>query len=238
MRVKLFSQVACGLVFLLGAAGMANAGSFAVNPVRVTLSAEQKVSALTIHNNGGQPAVVQLQVVEWSQQNGKDVYVPTRDLLATPPIMTVPPGQSQVIRVGLRATADPRVESAYRLFLREVPPPSPDGQGGLQVALHLSLPIFVKPAVAAAPELRWEAESAGDGQLRVRLANSGNAHVQVTGFRIGLEGAELETKPVSGYLLPGQQRDWLVKLDAEPGQSVRLHAATDAGDSQANLVAR
>src|SRR4051812_46070459 len=122
-------QAMYGLAFLLGAVGVANAGSFAVNPVRATLSAKQTVSSLVVRNSGSESTVIQLEVVNWAQEDGKDVYTPTKELLATPPIFTVPPGGSQVVRVGLRRATDSQRELAYRLFLQEVPPAKTDVQG-------------------------------------------------------------------------------------------------------------
>ena len=50
----------------------ADAGSFRVSPVRVTLSTNQPISALTVKNDGTDPTTIQLQVLAWSQRNGED----------------------------------------------------------------------------------------------------------------------------------------------------------------------
>ena len=120
-----------------------------MSPVRATLSARQQVGALTVRNDGAEPAVVQLEVLSWSQQDGKDVYVPTAEILATPPIFTVPAGGSQVVRVGLRRAPDPGASSPIGCICRRVPPPpKPDFQG-LQVALRIGVPVFVLPPAPA-----------------------------------------------------------------------------------------
>src|SRR3546814_9833017 len=84
----------------------------------------------------------------WSQSGGKDVFAAVDDILATPPIFTIPAGGSQVIRVGSRRAPDPQHERAYRLFLREVPPaPQPGFQGSAE---HTSeLPSLMRLAYAA-----------------------------------------------------------------------------------------
>jgi fimbrial chaperone protein len=144
-----------------------------------------------------------------------------------------------VVRVGLRRAPDAHRELAYRLFLQEIPPPPKPGFQGLRVALRIGVPVFVVPAVAAAPVLRWQAARAPQGQLKVSLANSGNAHVQVANFKLAVVGGEdLGTHQVSAYVLPGQSRDWLVKASPMPaaGAVLRLTAQTDAGDVQAEPV--
>lgn len=233
------SQAACGLAFLLAGTGGASAGSFQVNPVRATLSARLPVGSLTVRNTGAEPVVVQLEVVSWSQQEGKDVYDLTREILATPPIFTVPSGGSQVVRVGVRRAPDSKREITYRLFLQEVPPPpKPDFQG-LQVALRIGVPVFILPPVPAKPVLRWRVSRSAQGQLKVSLTNSGNVHIQVANFRLVPAGGEpFPTRQVAAYVLPGQTGEWLVEnISATPaGATLRLSAQTDAGDVQAEIV--
>ena len=58
----------------------AQAASFQVNPVRLTLSADRSTDVLRVINSSDTPTVVQLQIVAWSQEDGKDVYTPSRNL--------------------------------------------------------------------------------------------------------------------------------------------------------------
>src|SRR5262245_50540018 len=168
-----------GLAFLfLFAAALAQAGSFSVNPVRVTLSATQTVGAITVRNEGTEAAVIQLEMQSWTQRDGVDVLAPSTDVLATPPILTIPPGGSRIVRVGLRRPADAQREVTYRLFLREVPPPQALAQA-LRVALLISMPIFVEPPNKTAPQVEWRAARTRDGQIRVEARNAGTAHVQL-----------------------------------------------------------
>jgi fimbrial chaperone protein len=173
------------------------------------------------------------------QQDGKDVYTPTKDILATPPIFTVPAGGSQVVRVGLRRPTDAQRELAYRLFLQEVPPAKSDAQG-LRMVLRIGLPVFVLPPVVTKPVLRWQAVRTADGALKVVLTNSGNAHIQVARAKLTVPGSSqsLATQDVAAYVLSGQSRDWVYKLGSVPGSgaSLRLVAQTDAGDTQADVV--
>src|SRR6186713_2641410 len=178
MERKLTGQAFIGLAFLLGLACVAHAGSFVVNPVRVTLSASQPVNAITVRNDGSEPTVVQLETVAWSQKGGVDVLAKTQEILATPPIFTIPPGGSQIVRVGLRRVPDAGAEITYRLFLREVPAAQPVAQG-LRVALRVSLPVFVVPQTSLTPKLEWRVMRREDGRIRLHANNSGAAHIQI-----------------------------------------------------------
>src|SRR5881396_2704422 len=170
MPEQAISQAACGLAFFMAATGMAQAGAFAVDPVRATLSAARPVVSFVVRNDGVEPTVVQLEVVGWSQQDGKDVYSPTREILATPPIFKVPTGGVQIVRLGLRREPDPQREMTYRLFLEEVPPPLKEGFKGLRVTLRVGLPIFVVPAASTAPALRWSASRTREGQVSLAVS--------------------------------------------------------------------
>mgnify|MGYP000329849137 CR=1 FL=1 len=109
-------------VFLVGAT-VVNAAAIGVSPVRVTLSDKQKMGTLTVRNNGAEPVSMQLEVLNWSQEEGNGVFTPTRELIVNPPIFTIPAGGSQLIRVGLRRAPDAQRELTYRIFLQELPPP-------------------------------------------------------------------------------------------------------------------
>lgn len=229
--------VACCVILLLTAAGAAKAGSFQVNPVRVTLSANQPIGSLTVSNTGTEAAVVQLELVSWSQHEGRDVYTPARDLLATPPIFTVPAGGSQVVRIGLRRLPDDQRELTYRLFLQEVPAPVTPAFQGLQVALRIGVPVFVLPAVETKPAVAWRAIRTRDGQLKLMATNQGSAHVQVAQYTLSFDqSTERHTQQVATYVLMGESRNWLIQGGPSQGSALHLFAQTDAGDISVDLL--
>ena len=239
MKRLTFSQAALGLALSCALAAPANAGSFAVNPVRVTLSGGQLVAALTVHNNAQEPTVVQLTTSSWTQHEGADVLAPTKDILATPPIFTLPPGGSQIIRVGLRRAPDAQHELTYRMVLREVPPPEPLSQG-LRVALAVSLPVFVTPPHPIAPKLVWQVAKLPNGEVQLRASNTGSAHIQVGHFELSLasNGQKLTEQTVAAYVLPDDTRTWILKdiRGADTGTQVKISAQTDAGDSHSQVA--
>lgn len=239
MTMKLlFRRAACGLALsLLGAAGMASAGSFQVSPINPTLSTGKPVSALTVRNNGASPVVIQLEALSWSQPDGKDNYRPAPEILATPPIFTIPAGSSQIIRMGSRVPSDARSERAYRLILREIPPPAKPGFNGLRMALQVSLPLFILPVAPATPQLQWQATRTADGQLRISATNAGQMHAHLSGFKLVTAAAKPLHMPAGAvYVLPGASREWLVNADVASGTTLKLVAQNDARPVQADLV--
>jgi fimbrial chaperone protein len=227
-----------GLALLAACICTARAGSFTVNPVRVTLSATQAVAAITIRNVAAEPTVIQLETSSWNQHDGRDVLASTAEVLATPPIVTVPPGGSRIIRVGLRRPADPQRELTYRLFLREVPPPEPISQG-LRVALLLSIPVFVVPPKMPAPQIQWHALRMRDGNIRIQARNAGQSHVQLGELQIaGAGGSALATRNMSEYLLPDNAREWTVTAQSVPsaGTPLLISSQADIGRLQAKVT--
>ena len=216
---------------------LAHAGTFSVNPVRVTLSAKQPVAAITVRNGGTEPAVVQLESSAWTQDQGKDVLNPNADLLATPPIFTLPPGGSQIVRVGLRQARSSSSESTYRLVLREVPPANKPQ--GVHVTLMISMPVFVVPATPIKPELVWSAARVADGKVRVVATNHGTAHVQLGKLNLATgSGQVVGTRTVSEYVLPGNSKSWLVDAPSglEASASVQILSTSDAGDLKSTVA--
>lgn len=227
------------LAILLLAPFGARSASFQVNPVRVTLSAAQTTDVLRVTNSSDTPTVVQLQIVAWSQADGQDIYTPSRALLATPPIFTVAPGKQQVVRIGMRSAPDTKRETCYRLFLIEVPPAPRPGFRGVQIALRIGIPVFVEPAAAAAPELRWSAKQLSSGSLLITALNSGMAHTEILKLKVTAKDRQVPLlQEFGGYLLPGAQRSWNIKLAAPLAANTPLEisADTDGGSIHAQVL--
>lgn len=227
-------QARFGLAALF-AATLAGAASFSVLPVRVELAAKNPVGALTVRNNGNEAAVVQLEASQWTQADGKDAYLATRDILATPPIFTIAPGASQIVRVGLRRNVDPTQELSYRLFLQEVPPAPAADFKGLRMVLRMSVPVFVAPIAdpaKPADRLEWRAGMRG-GRTELSVTNRGTRHVEFTRLELdrAADHAALFRQYVQTYVLPGQRQSWPIELAPMPalGTALRLDAASDAG---------
>jgi len=227
-----------GLALLTAYVSVANAGSFTVDPVRLSLSATQSVAAVTVKNIGEEATVVQMETSNWTQHDGQDVLEPTSEILATPPILTIPPGASRIVRVGLRRPADPQRELIYRLFLREIPPPQPVAQG-LRVALLISMPVFVTPPRIAGPQVEWRALRLRDGNIRLQARNTGRSHIQLGQLQLvqAGNGAAVATRNMADYLLPGNGREWTVEVQAAPpvGTLLSLTTQADSGPLEANV---
>jgi fimbrial chaperone protein len=167
------------LIGCLWGAQSACAGSFEFTPLRANLSEQTPTAVITAKNNGDAAVVVQLQLLKWAMDGDQGVYADSDEVLATPPIFTLPVAASQVVRVGLTQPVDPTREQTYRLFFEEVPPPPQPGYQGLRMALRVGLPIFVAPGIPANPQLNWRALRHGQKEVKLHVTNTGNTHMQL-----------------------------------------------------------
>ena len=221
----------------------ADAGTFSISPLRIELSAGAQTGALTIRNQEESPVVVQAELMLWEQVDGEDLLSPTRDVLVSPPVFTLPGNGSQLVRVALRRPADTQRELSYRLILTEVPQQASPDFNGLNVALRLSLPIFVAPSAAASQRLEWSSARNADGAITITARNAGNAHARILKFSIAPAAASAAAIPqdVTAYVLPGQARTWTFDkkhngtTSSTDWNRLRLKGTTEAGDFEVEI---
>ncbi len=231
---------ACAILALLGllALDAAHAGSFHVSPIRVELSAAQPVAIINVTNNDDRSTRIQLQLVSWSQQDNRDVYVETGALIANPPIFTLPPKGRQIVRVGLSKPEKNQREQSYRIFLEELADSATtDKSTGLKIQLRIGLPVFVVPQQPVKPRLQWIARPAGDA-IQIEAKNDGDAHVQIREIKLLARNGEktLATTTMADYVLPGSSRRWLIKpAPIGKGELLRLVAQTNVGAINADI---
>src|SRR5688500_2844937 len=106
------------LLTLLLACFAAQAGGFAIVPLRIDL-AKNRTSSLTVTNTD-EAKTFEVRGVSWKQENRADSYAQTDDLLLAPATFRLEKGASQVVRIQLNRPRD-AAEHAYRIFIDEVP---------------------------------------------------------------------------------------------------------------------
>jgi len=239
ITITLMRALACACVMPCLAMQAAQAGQYSVSPLRLDLKASRRLDVLTVMNAADEPLSIQVQLVSWSQHDGEDQYGDTHELLATPPIFKIPAHGQQIIRVALRREADAARELDYRVFVTEVPPPPAKDFSGAQVALRMSLPIFVAPAAPDNAPLRWQARWNDDGSLALSATNPGNAHVKVTDFEVKLAGVDAPLRAdVARYVLPQSTVTWTIKSAGNPphNAALHLHGASDRGQFESDVA--
>ncbi len=208
---RLLAVGAALLTLALGlpSAGQALATELGVSPVTLQFDRLRNRGTVQVLNLGAEPVTVQADAVAWRREAGRDIDEPTQDLLLNPPIFTIPPGQSQVVRVGLRRPVDEERETLYRLVLRELPPApgtGPQVSAQVRVLMALRLPVYVAPA-SIRRDARWTALHTADGQVVAEIHNQGNVHLRLAHLRLlGADtAAPLAERHGGAVLLPGEK---------------------------------
>ncbi|WP_372810752.1 molecular chaperone [Litorivivens sp.] len=219
------------------AAPLAAAGSYSVHPVVVELSSASPATTLNVRNRDQKPVTLQLAVKQWAQPNGEDELNETRDIIAVPPTFTIAPGGSQIVRVGLRSAHGRDEEQAYRLLLQEIPATSTAGQG-LQLALNMSLPLFVQPAQSGTARLEWSARKVDDQTLMLSVANRGSSHFKFTSWRVMNDERDLGAGAKLRYVLAGARQEWRLQPESLPdiGDTLDIVVISERNEQRARAL--
>ena len=238
--VRWLSSSSVGVLLVVAQLAVSvEAGTLQLDRTRIDLSARQPVSEFAIDNTGPKPSLVQTQVFRWTQDGNQHQLEPSDELLVSPPIAEIAPGESQLLRVGLLAQPDARVETTYRLIVQEVPRPEDSEDGTtVSVLLRLSFPVFVQPTTTASPDLVWGAARTTGNQLKLTLSNIGTAHARVQGIVLALPDGTVVAEVDSNfaYVLPGETHSWDLETHQRlNGNALRLSAGTGQGEVHVDL---
>ncbi len=238
IRGKTLKSASIAAVVAIVLNGVALAGSIGIAPLRVDFDEVERNSVVRVVNSGTEVLSMQVEALDWSQaDDGRDQYEATSDVIVVPPIFSIPPGETQLVRVGLLSEQPLETEQSYRLLFTELPPPMNNrAVTGLQLRMRVSIPVFSAAVIADEPELEFiEHEFVEDGRLRVKLRNNGKTHIRVselTAFGLILDGnleqgSDRELKLTSAkYLLGGVSRDFFFEVPQDYS-IIRLVAQTD-----------
>jgi fimbrial chaperone protein len=206
-------------LFLLAAPNMVNAASTTpgtimdVAPTTLDL-APGAAGLLFVTNHGARAVTVQIEAMDWHQDQNRDVLSPSTNFFASPPMVRIEAGARQTVRV-MAPKSSSAGENAYRLLVSELPDPNQDSDG-VHVLLQFSVPVFVRHDPHLAPQIAWTAQNG-----RLLAVNQGVQAVKLAGLT--LDGAASPQNALV-YLLPGAAHDFgaiaqSVQIQARDGRS-------------------
>jgi fimbrial chaperone protein len=203
----------CGILCLawLASAVPALASGLQVSPTTLTLSAERSADGLWLSNTGNGVLRAQLRVYRWTQENGEEKLEPTRDLAISPPMLELPAGERQLVRL-IRLGAPPQeVEASYRVIVDELPHAATPDSSGLQFVLRYSIPVFLSSdgEMPTPPMLRAELD-VSQANAAVEISNSGGFRAQIADLAyVDAGGQRHPLAPgLLGYVLAGKRMRW------------------------------
>ena len=231
------SSTVVAAILVLGQAWQAEAGSFTVSPIRVTLPADGGAKVMRVRNLSAEPTLVQLEAVSWVDVDQPLGGEPAREILAVPPVFELGGDAEQVIRLAVRQPLQGELEKAFRLFVTEVPREAIAEPGAVAFAMRLNLPVFVTPEGAKA-DPAWSLRRSSGGTPELVLANDGGAHVRVERLSLLSDGSAepLLTIEQAAYVLAGGEKSWPISLPAGTVKELSVRAETNLGELEAQVA--
>jgi len=197
----------------------AGAASLFVRPTSVVFAPGESAATITVTNSGTTPVTAQLRLFAWDQQQNQDKLDATQAMVASPPMLQVPPGSSQTIRLVRTLQTPAAAEETYRLIVDEIPDPKSRAAGtAVVVQLRYSVPVFVipKPNEPARATVKAKVQS---NALLLDIANRGKSHAQISDVKVSYADGSSVTVGAGlvGYVLPDKQRQWKLELPPATG---------------------
>jgi fimbrial chaperone protein len=207
------------------AAGNAVAASLFVRPTTVVFAPGSSAATVTVTNSGDAPVTAQLRMFSWTQSDNEDKLDPTQAIAASPPMSSIPPGQSQTIRLVRTVKGPVLKEESYRLYVDEIlDRKATESASAIQIQLRYSVPVFLllnaKDMATLAATARFT-----NGSVTFEATNTGKAHAQLSKVEaVFADGSSRSlVAGLLGYVLPEKSRHWAWVLPAgTPGPPKKL----------------
>jgi fimbrial chaperone protein len=186
------------------------ANSLMIWPIDPAINPEDKASELWLENRGNATTIMQVRIFSWLQVGGQEQYQTQQQVVASPPMVRLEPGQKQLVRLIKQTPPQAGREMSYRVVLDEIPTPRTPGenQAGLTFQMRYSVPLFVYGnglnRESAKPDLSWKQVESG-GKHWLELTNQGNGHARLSNVTVG--GRRLGNG-LFGYVLANSSNRW------------------------------
>ncbi|HEY9271383.1 molecular chaperone [Achromobacter sp.] len=224
---------------LFAMALQAHAASLQISPVILNMDGAERATSMTLRNEGAEPIYGQVRVYAWRQTTTEDVLQETSALVASPPMIQIAPGGTQVVRLLQPEAAKRPGEASYRLIIDEIAPPDPLRATGVQVRLRYSVPVFVgaAPQSPAQRHLTWSLVREGrDWALRVD--NSGAHRAQLSDVALVFNGKRHSLRDgLLGYVLGASARQWSLPFQPSMQGAITVDARVNSVPIQADVQA-
>ncbi|ANY19003.1 hypothetical protein A6F68_00468 [Tsuneonella dongtanensis] len=158
--------------------------SLSIAPLRTEIDSGTSGATVYLSNTSSREIAVQSRLFAWNQAEGADAYAPTNELVLSPSISMIPPGETQIVRILRKAGSSPG-EKRFRLVVDQLPDPKSVKAGQAATRIRFSLPVFVDRDTATAPSFAWKLKDD-----RLELANSGGATARIVNLAVKTLGGE------------------------------------------------
>lgn len=233
------ARLLASLGMMLPGATFAQSGAVLIWPVDPVIETTQRATALWLENPGKAPIQLQVRVFGWQQSDAGDLYTPQSEVVGTPPMVRIEPGQRQLVRLTRTEVVPAGTERAYRVIVDEIP--LADAQhhqasaARIQFRMRYAIPLFsygegrsrpnAGESKASVQSLGWRIVHEG-GKRFLEVRNAGQTHVRLV--NAGFEADKAPFAPgLLGYVLAGATMRWPLPDGAGAG-ALRLNVNGEA----------
>jgi fimbrial chaperone protein len=208
------------------------AGGFQVTPTIGEIAPGARIATFQLHNNGSEPVSVQADAFAWSQDAQGETLAAAGNVVISPRITSLAPGQTTLVRVALRSPS--KGGNAFRLKLRELPPPATSELNGVRTLIEHNIPLFF--LADGAPALAWHARLGADGKLQLEGTNTGTRHYRATAIRIASDnGTALVNSNGPRYVLPHATTRWVLAAAGHVVRGDRIQVQLTGSDGNRDI---
>lgn len=100
---------------------VATADSLTVSPTRLAVPNPSKQTSLTVKAGGKYLSVLQVRVMKWNERDDPAKLKPTRDVVISPPVAKLRPGQELTVRIVRVKKRSVRKRECYRVLVDRLP---------------------------------------------------------------------------------------------------------------------
>lgn len=221
-------------------AEIANASTFEVNPVRLTLSEQSTNTHLAVRNASKEPLRFQVSAYGWTQDRAGTMKLsPTQDVVFFPAMLSLKPGETRNVRVGTLASFGPK-EQTYRIFVEELPPVAGSVSNGIRVLTRFGVPLFVQAIKTQTATPRVHDLNISGHTFSFALENEGNTHFLTKRVRVQAQtvagGVLLDQELPAWYILAGGGRNYSLDLPAKLCGATQLVVIVEADNQPVQSV--
>jgi fimbrial chaperone protein len=210
----------------------AEAASLRVAPVVLDLKAPQAATSLRIWNDAQRAISVQVRIFRWSQENGRENFVPATDVVVSPPITKLRGGGENTIRVVRTSKTPVRGEESYRVIVDELPDAAGRRSGTVNLVIRHSIPVFFAAPDLKDPQPNWSVTSRSGG-YQLNVSNSGDRRLRISDLVLQTaRGGEVASQAgLLGYVLGQSTGSWFIPANGGKagGGTLTISAESDAG---------
>ena len=192
-----------------------------ISPINITMEPGERSATVRVTNEDkAREKKVQISAYKWSQTLNEHMLLgDTRNIAIFPPITTLAPGETQIVRVMLRKPTP----GSYRLRFAELPDKNAQK---VQTLLSITMPLFVE-SKSWQPVMSYVATRTGRG-ISLRATNTGKAYDRIQAVVIGDK-----RRGMNSYILSESVQNIFIPDNSSYNRSMLI--VTDHGEQRVQI---